>query len=76
MEPVRTNRYRIEPIGAIGEEAVNRERPCAVALTERGRTSTTFSVDTDQAGMIGLMCYLHGIGFSFIRTFGNIRERR
>ena len=58
--------YQLMLFGEISEEDVNPMSPCGVTLIRSGKTSTTFRVATDQAGIIGLMRYLHGNGFRFL----------
>jgi hypothetical protein len=55
--------YRLRLLGEVSEGEVNPMSPCGVTLIRRGKSSTTFRATTDQAGMIGLMRYLHGMGF-------------
>jgi hypothetical protein len=55
--------YRLRLLGEVGVDDVNRMSPCAVTLAQKDETTTTFHAATDQAGMIGLMRYLHGMGF-------------
>lgn len=58
--------YQFKLLGELREEDVNLMSPCVVTLVRRGRTTTTFKASTDQAGIIGLMRFLHGMGFAFL----------
>jgi hypothetical protein len=55
--------YELRLLGEVSEDDVNRMSPCRVTLVRRDETTTTFRAATDQAGMLGLMRYLHGMGF-------------
>jgi hypothetical protein len=55
--------YRLRLLGEVSEDDVNRMSPCRVSQVQRDEKTTTFRAATDQAGMIGLMRYLHGMGF-------------
>ena len=58
--------YHIQLRGQIDEEEVNEMSPLLL-VWEGGDTAVTqFSVATDQSGLIGLMRYLHGLGFTFL----------
>lgn len=67
--------YRLRILGEVSEDNVNRMSPCGVTLVRRDETSTTFRAATDQAGMIGLMRYLHGKGFrDTVCAFSDVKD--
>jgi hypothetical protein len=61
--------YELRLLGEVSEDDVNRMSPCGVSLDRRDETTTTFRAATDQAGMIGLMRYLHGMGFVILSVY-------
>jgi hypothetical protein len=61
--------YELRLLGEVSEDDVNRMSPCEVSLVRRDETTTTFRAATDQAGMLGLMRYLHGMGFVILSVY-------
>ncbi len=55
--------YLIEIVGSIRESDVNLASPHTLTWAKASQNSTTFSVTGDQAGLIGVLRYLHGMGF-------------
>jgi hypothetical protein len=54
--------YLIEVMGILHEADINPASPYDLKRTGVGATATTFSVVSDQAGLIGLLRFLHGRG--------------
>jgi hypothetical protein len=65
-EPVRMQEmcdYRIEVKNNLDENAVNATAPLQVRVERVDPSSTALTACTDQAGLIGLLRYLHQQGF-------------
>ena len=58
--------YLIRIAGKVDHDEINAKSPCAMTLEEAEPSSTMFSVRADQSALIGLMRYLHGMGFRFL----------
>ncbi len=58
--------YRIQLRGHIDEEEINEMSPLLLQREGGDTAVTQFSIATDQSGLIGLMRYLHGLGFVFL----------
>jgi hypothetical protein len=58
--------YHIRLRGSLGEAEINAFSPLQMVLVQRGCTGTLFRVEADQAGMIGLMRHLHGLGLVLV----------
>ena len=54
--------YLIELVGILHEADINPASPYDLKRIGVGTTATTFSLVSDQAGLIGLLRYLHGRG--------------
>lgn len=54
--------YHIQIDGQIDEAEFNAMSPLKLTVIESGPTSTLFSARTDQAGLVGLIRHLHGLG--------------
>jgi hypothetical protein len=54
--------YLIELVGILHEADINPASPYDLERTKVGVTTSTFSLTSDQAGLIGLLRYLHGRG--------------
>lgn len=53
----------IEPCGQINEKEIN-EMSLLLLMREGGDMAVMrFSTATDQSGLVGLMCHLHGFGY-------------
>jgi hypothetical protein len=59
--PDRASLYIIEIVGELGTPALNPSSPYEFTRVDAGETTTTFSVTCDQAGLIGVLRYLHGL---------------
>jgi hypothetical protein len=57
--------YRIEVWGYVDEQELSATSPLEVTV-EAGPASSRFTVCTDQAGLVGLMRWLHGRGFRLL----------
>lgn len=61
LAPDRANLYMIEIVGELGAPALNPASPYEFTRVKTGETTTTFWVTCDQAGLIGVLRYLHGL---------------
>ncbi len=59
-------RYRIQVAGGVEEGILNASSPLELKVERIEDGSTWLSIDTDQSGFIGLLRYLHGLGFVFL----------
>ena len=57
--------YQIEIQGRIDVDDLNAISPLHISIKRENPDATQFTVNTDQSGLIGLMRYLHGLGFVF-----------
>lgn len=57
--------YLVVLRGRIDEAEINSLSPQQVAVTSADAAATSLTVCTDQAGLIGLLRHLHGLGFIF-----------
>jgi hypothetical protein len=55
--------YLIELRGQLGEQDLNEFSPIQMRLIRSGKASTTFLIQTDPSGLVGLIRCLHGQGF-------------
>lgn len=55
--------YRIELRGQVDEREINMMSPIQVTVEPAGGGATPLTTCTDQAGLIGLLRHLHGLGF-------------
>ncbi len=58
--------YYIQLRGQVDEEEVNEMSPLLLQREGGDTAVTQFSIASDQSGLIGLMRYLHGLGFVFL----------
>jgi hypothetical protein len=58
--------YLIQLRGSVDIEEVNARAPLQIAGVRADTTTTQVTVSTDQAGLIGLLRHLHGLGFQFL----------
>ena len=63
--------YEIRLRGQVDEDEINTLSPLDLALepiasNQGDRPATLFTVRTDQAGVVGLLRHLHGLGFVFL----------
>lgn len=58
--------YRIQIAGRANERELNAMSPLEMELDRAEDDSTRLSVQTDQAGLIGLVRHLHATGFVLI----------
>ncbi|MGE5224444.1 MAG: hypothetical protein ACM3PY_18565 [Omnitrophica WOR_2 bacterium] len=54
--------YKIKIHGQMEEEDILLACPLHFSTEQAGETATTFTIHTDQSGLIGLLRYLHGLG--------------
>lgn len=55
--------YQIEMQGQMDVKELNANSPLQVFIQRMDLDTTTFTLSTDQSGLIGLMRHLHGLGF-------------
>jgi len=55
--------YFIQLRGQVAADEINARSPLLLTLLNADSTSTRLSITTDQAGLIGLLRHLHGLGF-------------
>jgi len=61
--------YQIEVLGQVDENDLNAISPLEIKIERFDPTSTQLTVCTDQSGLIGLIRYLHNLGFVFLSVF-------
>jgi hypothetical protein len=61
--------YQIEVLGQVDEIDLNAISLLEIKIEQVNPTSTQFTVCTDQSGLIGLMRYLHNLGFVFLSVY-------
>lgn len=55
--------YFIQLRGQVAADEINTRSPLLLTLIDADSVSTHLTVTTDQAGLIGLLRHLHGLGF-------------
>ncbi len=55
--------YQILIHGQVDEDDLNDDSPLRLTVEQAGMDVTLLAVRTDQAGLIGLIRHLHGLGF-------------
>lgn len=55
--------YFIQLRGQVAADEINTRSPLLLTLVNTDPASTRLTVTTDQAGLIGLLRQLHGLGF-------------
>ncbi len=55
--------YHIQLQGQVSETDINARSPLHMVMERGGAAVTLFSIRTDQSGLIGLLRYLHALGF-------------
>jgi len=58
--------YLIQLHGSVDIEELNALTPLRMTGVRVGATTMQVTVSTDQAGLIGLLRHLHGLGFQFL----------
>ena len=58
--------YLIQLRGSLDIEELNALTPLQMTGIRAKATTTQVTVSTDQAGLIGLLRHLHGLGFQFL----------
>jgi hypothetical protein len=54
--------YRIEVSGRIDKKDLTSKSPLRIKMLNATADSISFSINTDQSGLIGMMRYLNGLG--------------
>ncbi len=57
------NIYHIELKGLVSEGEINVRSPLRVTVVPGGPDCTRLAFSADQSGLVGLIGYLHGLGF-------------
>ncbi len=57
------NTYEIRIRGPVEEDDLNAASPLRLTVVESGPEAALLTVRADQAGMVGLIRHLHGLGF-------------
>lgn len=52
--------------GQVNDDDVNNMSPILMKAVNIDAEGTLYSLRTDQSGLVGLMSYLHGLGFTFL----------
>jgi hypothetical protein len=60
------NIYTLRLRGRAAEDELNAMSPIQINMTHTGPESMQLTFSTDQAGLVGLMCHLHALGFVFL----------
>ena len=58
--------YLLKLRGQVNEGEVNAMSPIQMKVKHVDAEGTLFTLCTDQSGLVGLMSYLHGLGFTFL----------
>ena len=60
------NTYQIELGGRLDEDDLTQASPFQMTLLHQSEEATSFTVRTDQSGLIGLLRHLHGRGLTLL----------
>lgn len=63
--------YEIQIHGLVDEDDLNLSSPIGLKLERKTGNSTYFSIRADQAGMVGLIRHIHGLGFLLLSISSN-----
>jgi hypothetical protein len=58
--------YLLKLFGQVSEGEVNSMSPVQMTVKEVEADGTVLSICSDQSGLVGLLSYLHGLGFIFL----------
>ncbi len=58
--------YHIWLRGQLDEAEINARSPFPIVVIQVENTATQFEICTDQSGLLGLLRYLHTLGFAFL----------
>ena len=61
--------YHIELRGQVSAGEINAAGPLQVEITQVEPSSTRLTLSTDQSGLVGLISYLHGLGFVLLSVY-------
>jgi len=65
--------YRIQLRGSVDIDELNALTPLLMTQVRAEAATTLVTVSTDQAGLIGLMRHLHGLGFQFLSVICELK---
>ena len=66
--------YLIQLRGPVDIDELNALTPLRMTRVRAEATTTLVTMSTDQAGLIGLMRHLHGLGFQFLSVICELTE--
>jgi hypothetical protein len=69
-----TSAYHIKVRGEVDESTFNTKSPLQVMAIQVNPDSTSFTIYTDQSGLIGLLRHLHGQGFVLLSVHRHMDE--
>jgi len=58
--------YLLKLRGQVNDDEVNGLSPIRMKVKHVDAEGTLLTLCTDQSGLVGLMSYLHGLGFTFL----------
>ena len=61
--------YCITLQGQVRDAEINVRSPLLVTVAEAGPANTRLDLSTDQSGLVGLISYLHGLGFVLLSVY-------
>lgn len=61
--------YQVTVKGEIDARDLSISSPQEMVFVSATATATSFTIRTDQSGLIGILRYLHGRGFVFLSIF-------
>ena len=67
--------YLIELRGLVEVAELNARTPLQISAVCTDTATTLISASTDQAGLIGLLRYWHGLGFQFVSITCDSRQQ-
>ena len=67
--------YQIRIRGQVEAEDLNAGSPMQLTVEHADQNVTLVSVYTDQAGVIGLMRHLHGLGFQLLSVVNDAKPK-
>jgi hypothetical protein len=59
-------RYTLQLRGQVAASEINAMSPIQLSVVQGGMESTCLTFSTDQSGLVGLLSFLHRLGFVFL----------
>ncbi|MFN2195337.1 MAG: hypothetical protein ACK2UW_04355 [Anaerolineales bacterium] len=72
MDDIR--QFRIRILGQVEEAELNARSPLYLKVASSDKNATDLALEADQAGVIGVLRHLHGLGFVLLSLDGAIPE--